>query len=68
VRTAVSPGRGIVIDGAKNQVPDGKGLSSAVLALCRAGDSARALVASCHTRDFAAADLKIRRFARPDGS
>jgi len=34
VRAAASPGRGMVIDGAKNQVPGGKGLPSTGLALC----------------------------------
>jgi len=68
VRAAASPGRGMVINGAKNQVPGGKGLPSAGLALCRAGNRARAHVASCHTRDFAASHLKTRRFARPGGS
>ena len=65
VRAAASPGRGMLINGAKNQVPGGKGLPSAGLALYRAGDSARAHVASCHTRDFAVTHLKTRRYARP---
>jgi len=63
VRAAASPGRGMVIDGEKNQVPGGKTCPS--LDMPFGGNSARAHVASCHTRDFAAPHLKTRRFARP---
>ena len=65
MRAAASLGWGMVIDAAKNQVPGGKGLPSAGLALCRAGDRERAHVANCHTRDFADTHMKTRRFARP---
>ena len=62
VRAAASSGKGMVIDGAKNQVPGGKGLPSAGLALCRAGDvRVPTLPAATHGRRTTSDPLGTRR-------